>query len=72
MSKAIRLTRAQAIRKNCSECMGNQPRLVKKCEIYDCPLWRYRGYKEEIVIPEKKYIIPNEKVEEEYYNLNKG
>ena len=37
-----RLTRKQAIRKKCLECSGNNKIEVRKCEIKDCPLYRYR------------------------------
>lgn len=36
------LTRAQAIREFCIECMGYEVREVNKCPAEPCPLWPYR------------------------------
>lgn len=37
-----RLTRAKAIRAKCIDCCCEQQSEVRKCQIVDCPLWRYR------------------------------
>ena len=37
-----RLTRGQAIKAFCVECMGNQPQFVKDCTAPDCPLYSFR------------------------------
>lgn len=42
-----RLTRTKAIRMKCLDCCAFQPKEVKLCTSYDCPLWRYRTGKEE-------------------------
>lgn len=40
-----RLTRAEAIRAKCLDCMYDQTAEVRLCPSTDCPLWRYRmGY----------------------------
>ena len=38
----MKITRAQAIKLFCIECMGYQKRLVKDCPDIKCPLWPYR------------------------------
>lgn len=42
----VRLTRADAIKRYCLDCMGFQPKEVKLCPDRKCPLWRYRLGKE--------------------------
>ena len=43
-----KITRAQAIKLFCIECMGFQKSLVKDCCDPQCPLWPYRkGYGQE-------------------------
>jgi hypothetical protein len=37
-----RLTRGEAIKAFCVECMGHQPQLVKECTAPDCPLYGFR------------------------------
>lgn len=37
-----KITRAQAIKLQCIECMGYQKSLVKDCPDYGCPLWPFR------------------------------
>ena len=37
-----KLTRAQAIKLQCIECMGYQKALVKDCTDKPCPLWTFR------------------------------
>jgi hypothetical protein len=37
-----KITRAQAIKLFCIECMGFQKSLVKDCTDQQCPLWPYR------------------------------
>lgn len=40
-----RLTRSEAIRLKCLDCMCGQMAEVRECPCEDCPLWRYRmGY----------------------------
>lgn len=39
---AERLTRQEAIRAKCLDCCCGHQSEVRKCEIYACPLWRYR------------------------------
>jgi hypothetical protein len=44
-----KITRAQAIRLQCIECMGFQVGLIKDCPDKGCPLWPYRigrGYQD--------------------------
>lgn len=42
-----RLTRGQAIRAKCLECMCGSAYEVKRCVCTDCPLFRYRlGHEE--------------------------
>lgn len=36
------LTPIKAIRAKCLDCQGNQPSLVRKCEIQKCSLFNYR------------------------------
>ena len=36
------LSPLKAIKKNCIECMGGNPREVPNCEIKECPLYLYR------------------------------
>ena len=40
--RKIRLTRGEAVRQKCLDCMNYQMAEVAKCDIYGCPLWRYR------------------------------
>jgi hypothetical protein len=43
-----KITRAQAIKLQCIECMGYQKSLVKDCPDVGCPLWPFRkGYGQE-------------------------
>jgi hypothetical protein len=43
-----KITRAQAIKFMCIECMGFQKSCVKDCPDQQCPLWPYRkGYGQE-------------------------
>ena len=43
-----KITRAQAIKLQCIECMGFQKSLVKDCSDQQCPLWPFRkGYGQE-------------------------
>ncbi len=37
-----RLTRKQAIRKKCLDCMAGQVNEVRLCSSKECPLWIYR------------------------------
>lgn len=41
-SERDKITRAQAIKLFCIECMGYQKFLVKDCSDPACPLWPYR------------------------------
>lgn len=41
-----RITRAKAIRLKCIDCCAGQMAEVRKCELTNCPLWRYRMGKE--------------------------
>jgi len=41
-SKRVRLTRAEAIRANCIECMNFQVGEVNKCTNERCALWPFR------------------------------
>jgi hypothetical protein len=41
-TREVRLTPSKAIRLNCIECMGFQPRLVKECSSDLCPLYPFR------------------------------
>jgi len=41
-AKRIRLTRAQAIRAFCVECMNFQVAFVNQCTSECCPLWPFR------------------------------
>lgn len=43
----VRLERAKAIRLKCLDCTNNQVSEVTNCDIYSCPLWRYRKGTEE-------------------------
>lgn len=38
----MRLTRGEAIRKFCLECMGGSAHEVRLCTAPNCPLYRYR------------------------------
>lgn len=42
-----RLTRSKAIRLKCLDCCGGNSAEVNRCELKECPLWRYRTGKEE-------------------------
>ena len=42
-----RITRAKAIRLKCLDCCCNQPAEVRRCDIKQCPLWRFRMGTEE-------------------------
>lgn len=49
-----RLTRKQAIRKKCLDCVCGQWLEVKLCPSKDCPLWTYRlGYEVDFKTGEK-------------------
>lgn len=37
------LIRSRAIRAKCVECQAGQDVEVRRCEMYDCPLWPYRS-----------------------------
>ena len=37
-----KVTRAQAVRLFCQECMGFQPKIVRDCPDQACPLWSFR------------------------------
>ena len=57
-------TRAQAIRRECLNCMGNSSELVKTCETYYCHLWPYRLGRGICQDPEGEKVItrrPNQK-----------
>ena len=41
-----RITRAKAIRLKCIDCCAGQMAEVRKCELTNGPLWRYRMGKE--------------------------
>lgn len=52
-----RVTRSEAIRLKCIDCMGGQLGEVRLCPCEDCPLWRYRmGYEigDDKVVRQKK------------------
>ncbi len=36
------MTRGQAIKANCLDCAGGQPKEVTLCQVMGCPLWAYR------------------------------
>ena len=42
-----RVSRSKAIRLKCLDCCCNQPAEVRKCQIQNCPLQRYRMGREE-------------------------
>jgi len=55
--KAESGSRAAAIRRKCFDCVnGCHPGEVRKCPVYDCPLWMYRTG--------KKTPLPNKAVKE--------
>ena len=37
-----KLTPLKSIRVHCLECSNNQPKIVRECEITDCPLYEFR------------------------------
>ena len=37
-----RVSRSKAIRLKCLDCTCGQSAEVRKCELTDCPLWRFR------------------------------
>ncbi len=40
-----KLSRPDAVRLKCIDCAGDSPKEVTLCQVFDCPLWRYRcGY----------------------------
>lgn len=41
-SKGTRLPRQKAIRYKCLDCCAYDPKEVRECTCYACPLWRYR------------------------------
>lgn len=45
--KAKRLTRGEAIRAFCIECMGGDVRMPRDCTVTRCALWIYRNGVEE-------------------------
>lgn len=47
MAKPKRVTRAKAIRLKCLDCCCGNTAEVRRCEIKDCALWRYRMGREE-------------------------
>lgn len=47
--KTKRLTRGEAIRAFCIECMGGDARLPRDCTVTRCALWIYRNGVEEAV-----------------------
>ncbi len=38
----IRLRPIKAMRAKCLDCTGNQPKEVRLCTCFTCPLWGYR------------------------------
>ena len=50
MANTERLTRGQAIRAKCIDCMCGNTAEVRRCPSKDCPLWAYRMGKEERVV----------------------
>lgn len=42
MKKKKKLTRKRAIRLKCLECCCQSAPEVRRCEMKDCPLWRFR------------------------------
>lgn len=50
-----RLTRGQAIRAFCIECMGGDVRLPRECTVTRCALWIYRNGAEE-VLPDQERV----------------
>ena len=36
------MTARKACKMFCCECMGWQPKMVRGCEVDDCPLWPFR------------------------------
>ncbi len=56
--KPKRLTRGQAIRTFCIECMGGDARLPQECTVTRCALWIYRlGAEEAILDAEKPSVV---------------
>lgn len=56
--KTKRLTRGQAIRPFCVECMGGDVRLPRECTVTRCALWIYRlGTEEAILDPERPRLV---------------
>lgn len=53
----VRLTRSDAIRRHCLDCMGFQRTEVENCQDEKCPLWRFRTGKEinDEFNPKKEY-----------------
>lgn len=51
-----KLTRSQAIRANCLECMGFDKREIRFCPAESCPLWPFRmgSGQEETDVPLKE------------------
>lgn len=53
--KRVKLTRKEAIKLFCYECMGYQKQLVNKCPDIECVLWTFRnGPEEESDVPFRK------------------
>lgn len=65
--KAMKMTKAKAIRLNCRECAGGSWGEVLCCHLMDCPLWPWRtGYSakanEESL---RKYLAKHPDIEKE-------
>lgn len=52
-----------AIRAKCVDCSGGSPYEVKKCQVFDCPLWSFRiGQRPNTVMQKNPELLDPEAV----------
>jgi hypothetical protein len=42
LARQPRLTASKAIRAKCLDCSGDNSAEIRRCQVFECPLWRYR------------------------------
>ena len=58
-------TPIKAIRAKCVDCSGGSTAEVRRCQVFDCPLWKYRmGVRPETLAKKRPELLDHDAVRE--------
>lgn len=58
-------TAMKAVRAKCVDCSGGNTAEVRRCQVFDCPLWSYRmGAKPETLAKKRPELLDHDAVRE--------